>query len=477
MTDGYTAAAIPIPDALEPKLDAMAILPDDRIAVGFHEAGQIYLTDGAEWRLFAEGLHEPFGLQAPASDELVVMQRPELTRLRDTNGDGMAEEYETISEEFGLAGNYDEFACGPATDSEGNHYVTLATANGNGMAEKRGEVRESGKNFGAIGNGRDAHVPHRGWVLKITPEGETIPWADGLRVGDGITVDSEDRLFVTDQQGGWVGMNKLFHVTEGDFCGFPSSLAWRDGVDPQEMTAEEFDQMRTPAAVKIPYAEMGISTVDVVEDTTGGEFGPFDGQLFVAAFVQPLLVRVMVEEVAGHVQGACTVFLEGGVVGAGTHRLTFGPNGKLWAGKSFRDGWNGDRPDDALRVISWDGTTPFAVLDMSLTGDGFDLAFTKEATPSSAGRPDSYTVRRYHHEYSGEYGSPKHDVTDVAVSDASVTDDGRSVSLTLGDLRPGWVYALEIQGVESKDGDALSTEIHYTLNRLQDGTTGNPQFG
>jgi hypothetical protein len=67
-------------------------------------------------------------------------------------------------------------------------------------------------------------------------------------------------------------------------------------------------------------------------------------------------------------------------------------------------------------------------------------------------------------------------VTDVSVSDAEVTDDGGSVSLTLADLTPGWVYALEIDGVESKDGDTLSSEVHYTLNRLQDGTTGNPQF-
>jgi glucose/arabinose dehydrogenase len=469
MTDGYTSTAYPFPDALTTKVDAIDFLPDGRIAIGLHEAGQIYVTDGGNWKLFAEGLHEPLGLTATGPGELVVAQRTELTRLRDTNGDLMAEEYETVSEEFGLAGNYDEFAFGPATDSEGDHHVALATANGDGMAEKRGEVRESGKMR------RDSHVPHRGWVLKITPDGETIPWADGLRVGDGLTVDSDDRLFVADQQGGWVGMNKLFHVEKGDFCGFPASLAWRDGVDPQEMTTEEFDEMRTPATVKIPYAEMGISSVEVVEDTTGGAFGPFEGQLFVADFVQPLLVRVMLDEVAGRLQGACTVFLEGGVVGAGTHRLTFGPNGKLWAGKSFRDGWNGSPPNEAIRVISWDGTTPFEVLDMSLTEDGFDLEFTKETT-TSAGQPDNYTFHRYYHEYSSNYGSPKHDMTEVSVSDAEVTDDGKSVSLALADLRPGWVYALEIDGVESNEGDALSTEIHYTLNRLQDGTTGNPQF-
>lgn len=473
---GYSATTVPFPDALAPKIDAMAARPDDHIAVGLQEAGQVYVTDGAAWRLFAEGLHEPFGLDAPEPNELVVMQRPELTRLRDTNGDGLAEEYETVSAAFGLSGNYDEFACGPATDSAGNHYVSLATANGDGMAEKRGEVRESGKNFGSIGNGRDAHVPYRGWVLKITPEGETIPWADGLRVGDGITVDSEDRVFVTDQQGGWVGMNKLFHVEEDDFCGFPSSLAWREGVDPREMTAEEFDRMRTPAAVKIPYPEMGQSTVDVVEDTTGGEFGPFEGQLFVADWIRPMLVRVMLDEVADGVQGACTVFLEGGVVGAGTHRLTFGPNDRLWVGKTVREGWGGSPDVDPLRVINWDGTTPFAVRDVSLTEEGFDVAFTKEATASSAGRPDSYSFSRYYHEYSGEYGSPKNGTTDVPVGDVEVADDGRAVSLTLSDLRPGWVYALEIDGVESNAGETLSSEIHYTLNRLRDGTTGNPQF-
>ena len=42
------------------------------------------------------------------------MQRPELTRVKDTDGDGTADEYETVFDGFGMSGNYHEFAFGPA---------------------------------------------------------------------------------------------------------------------------------------------------------------------------------------------------------------------------------------------------------------------------------------------------------------------------------------------------------------------------
>ena len=43
------------------------------------------------------------------------VQRGELTRLIDTDGDDRADRYETVCDSWGVSGNYHEFAFGPLT--------------------------------------------------------------------------------------------------------------------------------------------------------------------------------------------------------------------------------------------------------------------------------------------------------------------------------------------------------------------------
>ena len=48
----------------------------------------------------------------------------ELTRVRDTNGDGRADRFETVSDAWGYR-NYHEYAFGSKFDAQGNLYVAL----------------------------------------------------------------------------------------------------------------------------------------------------------------------------------------------------------------------------------------------------------------------------------------------------------------------------------------------------------------
>src|SRR5206468_1156862 len=74
---------------------------------------------------FATGLHEALGLYVDTNNVVYVVQRPELTKLTDTDGDDVADEYETVNASWGVSGDYHEFAFGPARDKDGNFYVTL----------------------------------------------------------------------------------------------------------------------------------------------------------------------------------------------------------------------------------------------------------------------------------------------------------------------------------------------------------------
>ena len=107
VNDYYKIENIAVPKGLDPQIGGLTFLPDGRLAACFHR-GEVYTYEPKTktWTLFADGLHEPLGIVAEDNHTLVVMQRPELTRLRDTDRDGTADHYETLSDRFGMTGNY-----------------------------------------------------------------------------------------------------------------------------------------------------------------------------------------------------------------------------------------------------------------------------------------------------------------------------------------------------------------------------------
>ena len=137
--------------------------------------------------------------------DVYVVQRPELTKLVDTDGDDVADEYETICDKWGVSGDYHEFAFGPARDKDGNFFVTL--------------------NVG-FGGGHQSKAPWRGWCVKITPKGDLKPWATGLRSPNGINFSPDGDLFYVDNQGEWVATCAMHEIREGEFYGHPAGLRW-----------------------------------------------------------------------------------------------------------------------------------------------------------------------------------------------------------------------------------------------------------
>lgn len=242
----FSFDAIPNPQGIDPQVGAMDTMPDGRIAVAFHR-GEVmfYDSSSSSWSLFASGLQEPLGMLADKDGSILVMQRAELTRLKDTDGDGAADEYETVFDDFGMSGNYHEFAYGPARDAEGNLYIALGIAsNGAPMAKEiRGQFSEIGevdragmtiggewgKNKGKAGR-MYSRVKWRGWVLKLSPDGKKMePFASGFRSPNGIGFDAKGRLLITDNQGDWRPTSPLYDVREGGFYGHPASLVWKEG--------------------------------------------------------------------------------------------------------------------------------------------------------------------------------------------------------------------------------------------------------
>jgi hypothetical protein len=480
--ESYHVETINMPEGLVSQTGGLDFLPDGRLVACFMRGEvMVYNLQSKEWKTFAAGLLLPLGIMAVNNSEVLVMQLSGLMRIKDTDGDGMADLYENAANDFGMSGNYHEFNYGPVKDKANNLFIALNTASsGDGIRPVlRGKLNTLGR------DGKDGHaemysvVPYRGWVMKLTPDGKLHPYASGFRSPNGLGFDLDGNLLVTDNQSDWVPTSALYHVQEGRFYGHPASLVWKKGWkkrDPFNAPIKELDKMRTRAAVLFPQGIMANSPSQPVADATKGKFGPFAGQLFIGEMNRDRIVRVMLEKVGGELQGACVPFIDGHGLRVGNNRLAFAPDGSLWVGQIGFGGWVGA---SGIQKIVFTGETPMEVKTMNLTKKGVDLTFTQPIDTISARQPGNYKIRHYRYEYKkkdiseGIDVSIQVDVQDVPVTVINISHDGKKVSLTLENLKAGYIYELKLGDIKNPSGRLVENRlICYTLNKLITGENG-----
>ncbi len=465
----------PAPEGLVLEVSGIAILDARRIAVAIRK-GEVWILDGVyedppanvRYRRFASALHEPLGL-IWHGDSFYTVQRSELTRLRDVDVDGVADEYLTIAKGWGVTGHYHEYAYGPELDRDGNFWLTLNI----GLRLKKDDLR-GGVHEPTLGytQGR-----WRGWGMKVTPAGELIPVCAGMRSPSGLGINREGDVFYTDQQGSWVATNSLHHMREGAFFHHAEALASMNlpgspigGIEtipdglPIPDAVEKMPHMKPPA-VWFPYRKAGQSTTDILLDASDGAFGPFDGQFFVGEFTLASIHRVFLEKIDGEYQGACFPFRRG--FASAVLRLAQGPGGSVFVGLTNR-GWSSlGAASYGLQRLLWTGKTPFEILEMRARPDGFELAFTKPVDRDAAKKPESYALSSYTYNYHSTYGSEEILKKRLDVQSVAVSPDGLRAYLRVAGLRRLFVHELEAFGVRSAGGEPLlHPQAYYTLNRI-----------
>ena len=441
------------------ELSSIALMPEGNIAVATRR-GDIWICSGAyeddlskvTWSKFASGLHEPLGMFYK-DGSLFLTQRPEFSRLQDTTGDGSADVFETINSDWGIKGDYHEYAFGSDPDKNGDVWITLCLT-GSFTAES----------------------DWRGWAVRITPEGKMIPTASGIRSPGGIGINAEGDVFYTDNQGMWNGSSSLKWLKPGSFQGNPSGNKFHklanlppppEPANPSRILKErlEHPDFIPPAAV-LPHGKLGQSPTGIVCDESGGKFGPWKNQLFVGEQTHSQVQRVALEKVNGLYQGAAFHFLEG--FEAGIIPVKFDQEkGYLFVGGSNR-GWasRGSKPFTFERV-KWTGKTPFEIETMHAEHDGFTLNFTEPVDPESAGKTDSYSMASWTYILQSKYGSPEVDQSIPIIKSAKVSEDKKSVRLIIEGLVRGNVHQLLSPGVKSAYGQPLwHPEAFYTLNEI-----------
>ncbi|MCY3927792.1 MAG: hypothetical protein OXG81_05925 [Acidobacteria bacterium] len=457
----YRVLTMPLNEGMSMEVGGLLQLSDGRIMAATRR-GEIFIVENAFsdppapfFKQYAFGLGQPLGL-LEYGGWIYAAQRGELTRLRDIDGDDRADVFETVTDAWETSGDYHEYVFGPRPTPDGKLWVTMNIP---------------------FGDQPYGHAPWRGWAARIDPAtGDTEFVAAGLRSPAGIEVSPWGEVFYTDNQGEWNNASKLSLIEIGDFHGHPHGMAStllpesmveppRDG-QPEGGTFmkdlhESIPNFRMPS-VWFPYVKLGQSPSGLKWDTTGGGFGPFTGQIFVGDQHHAMVMRVFLEKVGGHWQGAAFNFRRG--LDSGVIRLAFADDGSLFAGLSER-GWGSIGPrSHGLQRIVWTGAVPFEVHEMRASADGFELTFTEALDPETAGDPASYKMESYTYRLSENYGGPEEDKLEVAIRSAEVAGEGMSVRLTVEPLRAGYVHELHLDGVRSDDGEPLlHSEAYYTL--------------
>lgn len=498
----YEIEEIPLPPGMSPELSGIAFTPEGKLVV-VNRHGEVWITPDAKaepWRRFAFGLHEPLGVLALSEKEILVTQRPELTRLRDTNGDGVADHYETLNDDWQVTDNWHEFTFGLRQDATGD--FILAT----GLPDVAGEIstrfpREPLRLEKVHQEAKPSPGRYEGWVLKVSPDGKLKPIASGFRTASGVGLSPDGALFITDQQGDYIATSTLVHVQPGRFYGHAASLKWRDDYH-GPVDLETLTRLRSPEAVALPHGAMGGSPGEPVWDTTGGKFGPFSGQVFIGDFTK-LISRVFLEKVAGEYQGACFPFIRDAVglaaiqansgkdnltipaggeglkhfrdvpprsgtpLRAGNMHMAFAPDGSLYVVQTTR-GWG---QGDGLQRIVWSKKEPVEIATMQLTREGFRLTFTVAMDAARLQNVKTFRLGRFRYLYLPK-GSSRVDEGAVEITSVHVSEDRRSVELVVRDLEPGYIYELELEKLHAANGRAVENPLaFYTLTRTLDGRT------
>ncbi|MEW4486804.1 c-type cytochrome [Thalassoglobus sp. JC818] len=399
-------------------------------------------------RLVEEGLSAAFGVLADGND-LLVVHKPELLRLIDTNGDGRADIREIITDGWGHTDNYHDWVTGPVRGTNGELFV----ATGSDYSQP-----ERDPNFSKW----------RGSIIRAGSDGTKERFASELRYPIGVAFDGQGRLFASDQQGVQNTFNEINHIVEGGAYGVParSDLA---GVD---------NPRRATIQVPHPWTR-SVNGIFFLPEDIGS---PFAGHGLGCEYNSKFLIRFTTQEVDGELQGACYPFSK---ATWSTELDTFlGPicgyadeDGTIYVGSIFDSGWLGGPNVGEIVQLTPTEQRGNGIRELRLTSKGFEIEFIAPVNPVSATSKDAYSLSGYTRVWQGSYATEDSGRYTPPIDGIELSDDRTVVTLSISDLRPEFVYELNVDFDERDDNseELFPSFAAYTINKLVADTNENAE--
>jgi hypothetical protein len=390
------------------------------------------------WKRFAAGLYEPLGLRI-VKDVVYVTCRDQIMRLHDLNDDAEADFYECFNNDGVVSANYHGFAMELQTDAAGNFYYTRC------------------------GQKMSPELPLTGSLVRVSPDGsKSEAVAAGLRAANGLGIGPRGEITTADNQGNWMPACRINLVKPGGFYGFKPHARSAGGPD-----RKDYD----PPLCWLPMSldpSSGSQTWVPERDT---RWGPLAGQMLHTSYGSASLMLVMTDEVDGVPQAGVVRF-----------PLSF-PSGVMRARFNPRDGqlylcglraWQTRGTQDGLFCrVRYAGKPVAMPCATHVVPGGLEITFTQPLDPDTANDPDSFAAEQWNYRWTEAYGSPEYSVKnptkpghdDVTIKSARLKDDGRTVFLSMPDIKPVMQMAVKYD-LDTKDGGAgTKGEIFLTINR------------
>lgn len=428
------------PDGFTPKVGGMDFLSDGRLVISTWDAeGAVYLVEGVQTgdpsqmttKKIASGLAEPLGLKV-VDDTIFIMQKQELTKLIDHDGDELIDEYATVSNNWKTTANFHEFGFGLAYEAP-YFYATLAIGILPGGASAPNQPRSRGK---------CVRIHRQTGALDVI--------ASGLRTPNGINFGADGELFIADNQGDWLPASKILHVSEGAF--FNSyAVPGEEGKTPK------------PPVVWLPQDEIGNSP----SSPNSLNDGPYAGQMIHGEITHGGFKRVFVEKVNGQYQGTVFRFIQG--LEAGVNRNVWGPDGALYVGMIGSTGNWGDvgKLHYGLQRLKYNGQPVFEMLAVRAKPSGLEIEFTQPVSAESKTSAEDFKLIRWRYQPTANYGGPKIDETEIVPYAVKWSDDRKKVLISFNGQLPEHVYYFRLPNTwtDTNGRKLWTTESWSTVNQ------------
>jgi cytochrome c5 len=419
------------------RLSGLDFFKDPNKGVISSTDGDVWLVEGfttnskkLTWQRIASGLFQPLGIKV-INEEIFVTCRDQLVKLHDLNGDRETDFYESFNNDHQVTDHFHEFAMGLQADKEGNFYYAKSAR-----------------------HAREALVPQHGTLIKVSKDGQkTEIIATGFRAANGVCLNPDGTFIVTDQEGHWNPMNRINWVKKGGFYGnmfgynTPSDSTDMGMIPPLAWVERDRDQS--------PSELLWVNS---------NKWGPLNGKLLNLSYGYGKVFVVPYEKIGDQVQGG--IFeLPVPRFSTGVMRGRFNPgDGQLYlCGLSA---WGSTQPQLGglyrIRKVDQPLTIPVVI---KATTKGIELNFTDELDAKSVADVAHYTIKTWDLLRSRKYGSKHYNEQTLAVTNATLGKDKKSIKLTIPNIKPTWVMEIQYQ-LKDERGKSLDGLVQNTVHQL-----------
>lgn len=397
-----------------------------------------------EFSKLADGLPAPYGI-AVHQGQVDVLTKPALLRLNPRTS-----EIVSLCSDWGYTTDYHDWAVGLVPESDGVYIAALPA-----QQDERSP----------------AAARHRGECVRLAPTGENPTQyrleeiSRGHRFPMGIARLFNGDIFVTDNQGNYNPYNELNHVKPGRHFGFINSL--------DRPAAKLHPPQVTSAAIEIPHpwtrSVNGLCLLSLQNpEASQRAFGPFAGDLLGCEYDTRRIVRMTLDPVGDTYQGGVYPFtqvpegLEQGLLGPLVAAVS--PSGEILVGNIRDSGWGAGNNIGDIVSLSIDAQKlPGGIRRIHPTKAGFEIEFLRPIDLQAASLATNYRITSARRESTPAYGGPDLQQRTETVQSVTLSDGRMRATLSLAELREGFVYEFQLKNLMPKGQTFFPAEAFYTL--------------